>query len=219
MSKTNFDPRAKAFIIGEDQAEPPKETREEGPSVGKSTYESRGASKWKAVIAADDPLVDPTSSPLSDMSDIASVLGNSLGRAKDLGILGGADPMRFKPASKWDMQIWTPRKNECYNYFEPVELPPSFSETKALFPDEFDKINMKSSIDQARTYYEENLMLLNERKASIENILSGGGAGFDGFDAAVARQFISKLEKGIIYTQRQMDELSEYEKEQGIGTI
>ena len=220
MSKTNFDPRAKAFVIGEGEAATPETTQEEESSASKSTFESVGKSQWKALTSADSPLssnddssLTDVSSPLDYIGDAVSIAGDNLEHAAGLGVLGGAAPFNYVPKGKWDMQIKTPKKNAAYDYFQPVQLPTSFAETRSVFPDESDQTGLKSSIDQARSYYNEQLQMLKDRKASIESIATAQPGRFDGHDAAVTREFIAKLEKGIMYVEQQKKDLDEFEKD------
>jgi len=226
MSKTTIDQTAKAFVAGEEQTQPPETTQEEANSAPGSTYEELGASQWKALTSSDDPTDDalvalassdnPSGSAVSALSPIIDTVSNNLEAATNQGCLGSTTVAQS--TNMFDMQIKAPTKDECYNYFQTVDLPPSFSEAKALYPDESDPTGLEASLKQTSDYYNNYLLLLKTRKANIESLIASPTSGFTASDVGIARQFISKLEKGIVFTQTQMDQLSqyqtEYEKEQ-----
>lgn len=200
-NKTTFDPKAKAFVTGEGQDVKPKAKNQEDVhnNIEKSVYVEMGASKWKAF--GQGP---------GDFDDISAVSQN-LKHAVDQGVLGGALPLSTAPRHQFDFSIKKPAKNEYTNYYKPVELPPSFSEAKNLYPNEADKTSLKNSIEETRTYYIDYLAQFNDEKTVLEGLIKNGK--ITGYDARLTKQKLTKLDEAIIYINEQLYNVDKYEKE------
>lgn len=209
MSKTTFDPKAKAFVGGE-SPEGPKETGTGPSGRAADRFEKVEGISWKAFSSAENPLRCNEASPLDLLKETTFALDDALKRGVDVGILGGAKPLNIGPRNQFDLSIQKAAPKEYLKYFSPVELPPSLAEAITLFPNEADTKSLQSSIVETRTLYLEKLQELTDRKFVLDNILKSGKV--MGKEADIVRQQIAALGRAMTYTQEQIDDLERYEK-------
>ncbi|MBI2092437.1 MAG: hypothetical protein HYY43_00550 [Deltaproteobacteria bacterium] len=214
MSKTIFDPNAKTLTIGDDALKPLPEKTEASPNP--STYASFGASKWKAIAM-------PTPNAADSIGSMIASVGDSMKPAIDNGITGGLNPFGLQPVSQFGLRIQKTEKKEYLKHFKEVDLPPSFVEAAALLPKpakdkdavEESTLELKNSITETRSFYQSYLDYYTERRNNAEKALTGGK--LSPHDADVVRQFVSKIDEAINFTNVQLKEMEIFETEKGLA--
>jgi hypothetical protein len=215
MSKTIFDPNAKTLKIGDNASKPLPEETKADVSTNPSTYTSFGASKWKAIAL-------PTPNAADSIGSMIGAVGDSMKPAIDNGITGGLSPFGFQPVSQFGLRIQKAEKNEYLQHFKEIDWPPSFIEAAALLPkpakddkaaEELD-LELKNSITEVQSFYNSHLNYYEERKDNAEKALSGGK--LSPHDADVVRQFLSKIDGAINFTNVQLKEIEVFKIEKGL---
>lgn len=214
MSKTTFDPNAKALIFGEGENAPAKDN---SPAVKASiakpdTFEALGGSKWKALKAgsiSDNAMGLFGESELQNTDNFFSNFGKKIKYETDGGILGNnfaapkiVTPFTIVPRKK-------PASGAYIEKFEEVVLPPDLAKAVQMYSSNPD--DLKAGIDESRAFYQTHLdyntaRLANATKGYVHGKLSPA-------DADILKQFIGKLTSAINFTNDQMKALDEFEKE------
>ncbi len=219
MSKTTFDPNAKALIFSEGEDAP----ADENHSVAKAsiakpdTFEALGGSKWKALkagTAGDDAMGLFGESELQNMDGFFSSFGKKIKYETNGGILGNnfAAPKIVTPFTIVCRK--DPAPDAYMEKFEEVALPPSFGEASSLYSKDPDEL--KAAINESRAFYREYLDYNTARLANASKGLVNGKVSPE--DADILRQFMGKLTSAINFTNEQMRALDEFEKETSGGT-
>jgi len=197
MSKTTLNPDAKTMGLG-NTSKPIEDAELKKSSKSGDTYESVGASKWKAMgFENDNPLGIPDS-PMEGIESYSSALGNALNEQMDSDMLG--DPSAFIPATPLNLSRRNPAKDEYLKSFGEVELPPSIADTARLFPT--DKKELKDTLIQTKAHYLSYLDLYNDRLANIKRGIKGGRE--SAYEVKISRQLVVKLEDAIRFTNKQL---------------
>ena len=204
MSKTTLNPDAKTMGLG-NTSKPIEDAELKKSSKSGDTYESVGASKWKAFTSYSDPL-GLQSSPLPDISDQASALGDAIERTLDEPILS-ADSFQF--VGPFNLRMRKTTGNEYLEHFSEVDLPPKLTDIIKLYPK--NKTDLKASIRGSRDSYLSYLALHEDRKANAVRTLQNGR--ISSLDATALNQFIAKLDDAIEFTTKQLTALKGFEKD------
>jgi hypothetical protein len=219
MSKTTFDPNAKAFIFSEGEDAPAGENNAAAKAscARPDTFESLGGSKWKALkagSASDDAMGLFGESELQNMDGFFSSFGREIKYETDGGILGNnfAAPNISTPFTIVSRK--GPAPGAYLDKFEEVILPPSFAETSQMFSTNPD--DMAVSIGESREYYRDYIdyntaRLQNASKSLVNGRLSTA-------EADILRQFIARLTGALDFTKEQMKALDEFEEDKSGGT-
>lgn len=214
MSKTTFDPNAKATIFGEGESAPAEKNNPaiKASSAKLDTFEAFGGSTWKALKAGSAPSNAINmfgESDLQNMDSFLSNFGKKLENELDSGIMGSdlvepkiVTPFTILPGKK-------PAPGAYIEKFEEVVLPPSLTVAAQMYSSDPD--DLKAGIDESRAFYQTHLdyntaRLANATKGYVNGKLSPA-------NADILKQFIGKLTSAINFTNDQMRALDEFEKE------
>lgn len=211
MSKTTFDPNAKASVIGESAPVEENGSTAKASSASPDSFVAVEGSKWKALKAGSpsDTMGIFGESELQNTDQFFSNFGQKVKYETDGGILGNnfAAPKLVTPFTIVCRK--GPAANAYTDKFDEVTLPPSVSEAASLYSSNKDEL--KASIDESRAYYREYLDYNTARLENAAKTLKGGKVSTD--DADILKQFVSKLTNAINFTNDQMKALDEFEKE------